>query len=331
LIASWYGRPAVLAVVVSALSSLVACGSSPTSPPQTNRLTLTCPAPVEGQSPDGEPVAVTFGSPMPNGGTPPVNLSCSPASGSLFPGGTNVVVCMATDSAGMTATCSTSVFVRLPPRLIGTKFLAFGDSITSGRYSDPVRSLIVNGGIAYSTLLEARLKSEYPDQASAIEVVNEGIPGDTAQEAVESRRFEEAIQRYRPEILLLMMGTNDILSPDGVNRGAEALRQMIVMATSEPYNARVVLATIPPQRAGVPPLRPVPHLVPVINERIRELALQMNVPLADVYKVMEEDLSLIGEDNLHPTPAGMQAIADAFFEAIRNNLEVPQPAAQGIR
>src|SRR5690606_24357970 len=184
---------APMAASLTIVMILAACGSSPTAPPPPNRLTLTCPAAVEGQSPDGEPVSVTFGSPIPNGGTPPVNLSCSPVSGSLFPGGTTQVVCTATDSRGLTAACNTSVFVRLPARLAGTKFMAFGDSITAGRYSDPVRSLIVDGGIAYTTILEARLKSEYPGQASSILIVNEGVPGDTAIDAVESRRFRDAM------------------------------------------------------------------------------------------------------------------------------------------
>jgi lysophospholipase L1-like esterase len=223
------------------------------------------------------------------------------------------------------------VFVRLPARLVGTKFLAFGDSITAGRYSDPLRSFIVDGGIAYTTILESRLKSEYAGQASSIMIVNEGVPGDTAIEAVESRRFRDAMLRHRPEILLLLMGTNDILEPNGVDRGIDALRQMITAAKSSEFNARVMLATIPPQRAAVPPLRPVPHLVPVMNDRIRQLATQENIPLADVYNAMKDDLSLIGEDNLHPTPAGMDVIAKVFFDAIKANLEAVQPAAQGLR
>lgn len=324
-------RTVFVAATLVTVMTFAGCGSSPTSPPPASRLTLTCPAAVEGQSPDGEPVPVTFGSPIPNGGTPPVNLSCSPVSGSLFPGGTSQVVCTATDSRGLSATCNTTVFVRVPARLVGTKFLAFGDSITAGRYSDPIRSLIVDGGIAYTTILESRLRSEYPRQASSIVIVNEGVPGDSAIDAVESRRFRDAMLRHRPEILLLLMGTNDILEPNGVDRGIAALQQMITAAKSSEFNARVVLATIPPQRAGVPPLRPTPHLVPVLNDRIRALATQENIPLADVYNAMKDDLSLIGEDNLHPTPAGMDVIAKVFFETIKANLEATPPALRGVR
>jgi lysophospholipase L1-like esterase len=282
---------------------------------------------VEGQSPDGEPVSVTFGSPSTSGGTAPVTLTCTPVSGSLFTGGTTSITCTASDARGVTAACQTSVFVRLPARLVGTRFMAFGDSITAGRYSDPVRSMIVDGGIAYTTILESRLKSHYTQQASSIVVVNEGEPGENAHEDG-VRRFRSTMVRHRPEIVLLMMGTNDILFPNGVELAVQGLRAIIAEAKSPEFNARVVLATIPPQR---PDPRRFAHLVPVVNERIRALATEENVPLADVYDAMKDDLSLIGQDNLHPTPAGMDVIARVFFETIQASLEVPQPAVRGIR
>lgn len=327
-------RVVLAAASLMTLMTFAACGSSPTAPPPSSQLRITCPPAVEGQSFDGQPVAVAFGAPLTSGGTAPVNLACTPVSGSLFGGGTTRVTCTASDARGVTAACTTSVFVRLPARLIGTKFMAFGDSITAGRYSDPVRSIIVDGGITYTTILEARLKSQYAQQASSIVIVNEGLPSDTAIAAAPENgagRFRDALQRHRPEILLLMMGTNDILEPDGVNRGIQALQRMITLAKSSGFNARVVLATVPPQRAGVPPIRPVPHLVPVINDRIRQLATQENVALADVYNAMKDDLFLIGQDNLHPTPAGMDVIAKVFFDTIKANLEAPQPAAQGLQ
>ena len=46
---------------------------------------------------------------------------------------------------------------------------------------------------------------------------------------------------------------------------------------------------------------------------------------------MQDNLSLIGEDNLHPTPQGFEVIAKTFYEAIVANLEVPQPAARAVR
>ena len=318
------------AVLVSAGLLIVAgCGSNPAGPPPTPRLTVTCPAAVEGQSPDGNPVAVSFDSPTTTGGVAPLNLSCSPVSGSLFSGGTTPVTCSATDSRGVTATCATSVFVRLPPRLVGTRIMAFGDSITAGRYSDPVRGLTITiSPFAYPERLLPQLQGRYRQQS--ISMVNEGVPGDMAhQEGV--LRFRSTMVRHRPDIVLLMMGSNDILVPNGVELAIQGLTTIIAQAKSAEFSARVVLATIPPQRANVPPIRPFPQLVPVVNERIRALAKTENIPLADVYDAMKDNLSLIGEDNLHPTPQGFEVIAKTFYDAIVANLEVPQPAARAVR
>jgi lysophospholipase L1-like esterase len=318
------------AVLVSlGLLIIAGCGSNPNEPPPTPQLTVTCPASVEGQSPDGNPVSVTFGSPTTTGGTAPVTLSCSPQSGSLFNGGTTTVTCSATDGRGVSATCSTAVFVRLPPQLVGTRIVAFGDSITAGRYSDPVTGFAITvSPFAYPELLVPQLRARYARQA--ISIVNEGVPSDMAHiEGVQ--RIRSALVQHRPEIVLLMMGTNDVLVNNGVELAIGGLREIIAQAKSPEFNARVVLATVPPQRSGSPRPPGIPERIPGLNQRIRELAVAENVPLADVYDAMKDNLSLIGKDNLHPTPAGMDLIAKTFYDTIVAHLEVPQPALRSVR
>jgi Domain of unknown function (DUF5666)/Fibronectin type III domain/HYR domain len=74
---------------------------------------IQCPTPI-GSSTNGSPVVVTF-SPTVSGGTAPVNATCSPASGSLFPVGSTPTTCTATDSLQLSASCSTSVVVTYNP------------------------------------------------------------------------------------------------------------------------------------------------------------------------------------------------------------------------
>jgi len=47
----------------------------------------------------------------------------------------------------------------------------------------------------------------------------------------------------------------------------------------------------------------------------------------DVYAGFEGNLTLIGDDGLHPNEQGYQRMADVFFAAIRANLETPFPGA----
>ncbi len=89
---------------------LVATGRLETTPP-----TITCPANVTTVSPVACPpttsTVVTYAAPTASDNCPGVTTACNPASGSIFPVGTTVVTCTATDTAGLTATCSFSVIV----------------------------------------------------------------------------------------------------------------------------------------------------------------------------------------------------------------------------
>jgi lysophospholipase L1-like esterase len=72
-------------------------------------------------------------------------------------------------------------------------------------------------------------------------------------------------------------------------------------------------------------------VIPTFNDRIRALAAAESVALVDVYDVMKDDLSLIGDDDLHPTIHGFEVMANTFFEAIKRNFEEKPPAAGATR
>lgn len=305
------------------------CGSTPPTQPPPPTLTVTCPQKVEVDSATGDPIPAEFGQPTATGGVGAVNTVCTPASGTIFNPGTTAINCIATDTRGVTASCSTSVFVRVPPKLVGSKFMAFGDSITSGKFSNPLPiTSITESPFAYPEQLLPLLQARY--RLQQITMVNEGGPGDMAHvEGV--AKFRPAMLRNRPEIVLLMMGTNDLLVAQGVDRAMDGLRQIVTQARAAEFNARVVIATVPPQRSGAPRPPGVPELVPVLNERIRTFATAEHLPLADVYAAMQGNLSLIGVDNLHPTPQGFKVIADTFFQTIQKDLEVTPPAVTSLR
>ena len=65
-------------------------------------------------------------------------------------------------------------------------------------------------------------------------------------------------------------------------------------------------------------------MVPAMNDEIRSLAASENVVLIDSYTVLGgQSSTLIGIDGIHPTAAGQQLMADAFFAAVQANFEVP--------
>ncbi|MEO8680965.1 MAG: SGNH/GDSL hydrolase family protein [Vicinamibacterales bacterium] len=216
-----------------------------------------------------------------------------------------------------------------PGQLKRTKFLAFGDSITAGEISEPTVSagrvigfkLIQVLSAAYPTVLSSMLLSQYASQAPSIVVTNAGLSAEKAEFALP--RFNTALDIYRPEVVLLMEGYNDICCGNnevGVRKTEVGIGEMAAMARSR--GARVFIGTLaPPQPNGS---RSTPrNIVEDANAKIREVASAQGAYLVDVYTALLPDLAAnIGPDGLHPTEIGYRRIAETFFAAIRADLEV---------
>ena len=60
------------------------------------------------------------------------------------------------------------------------------------------------------------------------------------------------------------------------------------------------------------------------NAKIRTMVMAEGAYLVDLYPAFEgQTTALLGLDGLHPNEAGYQKMAEMFFEAIRQRLEVP--------
>ncbi len=307
------------ATAVAIAVGMGGCGSPTAPPPLPPTLFLTCPGTATAQSVNGDATSVSFNMPQASGGTAPVTTTCSAQSGSSFNVGTSTVNCQAVDSRGQSAACGFIVNVQGPPRLTVTRFLAFGDSLTAGVLSPAVMLLIVSPPESYPFVLQSRLVPRYRQQTPV--VLNEGNAGEQAS-GTGVQRFRSVLQQNRPEAVLLMEGTNDLLSGQiGADFAINALRAMVTEAKSQ--NVRIALATIPPQRGnGLRNRGAVAGMIPGFNDRVRSLASAEGVPLIDVYNGMKDDLSYIGIDDLHPTARGYDAMATIYFEAIKATFEV---------
>lgn len=318
--------------VFVALTGAAACGSGPTPPPPPPAApTVSCPASLSFESPDNVPLPVAFAMATTSGGQAPVTVTCSAQSGANFPLGSTLVTCTATDALQRTATCNFNVAVTPSPRISKTRFLAFGDSITFGRcnispdvcdpYTDRLRDLLV---------------ARYTRQQFT--VTNSGVSGETASNDIALRPLERAgedrlpidLTRERPEVLLLMEGTNDLFHDrvTGVSRAILALGRMIDMAVGQ--GATVFIATIPPQRENGPFARTeVAQMIPGFNAQLRTMATAKGAIVVDVNAAMSADLNrYIGADDLHPTAEGLRLIGETFYAAIREKLDsTPIPAS----
>jgi lysophospholipase L1-like esterase len=312
----------VLAVVLPAS----ACGDSPARPapvPTPDTLALTCPVSVSQLSPTGQSIGIRYGTATATGGTPPVQITCAPASDTFFSVGRTTVTCTGADTKGATASCSFTVSVTAPPTITLTQYLAFGDSITAGEITvvgeGGIHTLQVIPALSYPTDLRASLASRYT--AQSIGVLNQGVKGENTAMGVS--RLPSALGGY--QVLLLMEGANDInnASDAAVLTALSNMRAMVRLAKGR--GLRVFLGTLPPQNPiGCNPCRAGGAAqLPSYNLGLKAIAASESVPLVDVFAAFTDLTTLIGPDGLHPTAQGYRVMAEAFFNTIRTALEIP--------
>src|SRR5262249_54050091 len=151
-----------------------------------------------------------------------------------------------------------------------------------------------------------------------------GLPGEKAGDSATLSRFNAVVSTGAYDVVLLMEGSNDLSSRDSrdIPPAVANLRTMVRNAKSR--GQRPFLATVPPMVAGGP--RGLPwSLVPELNNQIRGAASAEGVPLVDIETGFGSSFEqYIGSDGLHPNQAGYAKIAEIFFNAIRQNLEIQQ-------
>jgi len=210
------------------------------------------------------------------------------------------------------------------PTLSRTRFLAFGDSFTAGEITvpattslAPIAKLIVVPSASYPAVLQGRLQSTYPTQASSITVINSGEPNERILDG--NQRFPGVFASSRAEVVLIMEGVNGLplVGPD-ISAGV----MRIMVQTAKTGGSRVFVGSMLPQVAGRPRANtPTSELV-AYNTTLQAMSRQESVVYVDLYNGMiAEAATLIGSDGLHPTEAGYRRIADLFFAAIRQELE----------
>jgi len=192
-----------------------------------------------------------------------------------------------------------------PPQIF-----AIGDSITWGKGASVE-------GEGYPAMLEQKmLTAGYTGQ-----VFNEGIPSATTED------FLPAWNWYLQQdaILLIMLGANDILSPElcadpNDQQNCQMLQNIRKMTTSA-LNAGAfpVLATVTPTRAG-DMLDFYNLAIQDLNVQLKLIAAELSVPIADTHlAILTHGGDLLFSDAHHFNDQGYDVIASEFFATLLKN------------
>jgi lysophospholipase L1-like esterase len=198
-----------------------------------------------------------------------------------------------------------------------TRYVAFGDSITSGVGDDPG-----NPNPGYPPRLEQLLRDAGRESA----VLNRGVGGERTPEGL--ARIDQVLAAEGGDVLLLMEGSNDISREIGVETTLFNLAEMARRAQQAGYS--VVHATTIPRhpRARVDPEN---LLNQQLNERLRDLAGNRGRQVADHFQVFGTTTDVFNRFYLddptdfvgHPTAAGYDIMARTFLEVLTDVDRVP--------
>lgn len=236
----------------------------------------------------------------------------------------SAVAAPAAPSDAASAPTAGSTVADAPPSR-STRVMPLGDSLTDG-FNLP-------GG--YRIELASRLTAgEVPVDFVGSLVNGPASLADQDHEGHSGFRIDEIaasvagwMDTYRPDIVLLMIGTNDVVQGYRLDTAPLRLGALIDDIAAARPASHTIVASIP-QVAGAPYNERVADynaaIVDVIEDRIAE---GMPVSFVDVYDVIEEDD--LHTDNTHLNAAGYCKVADLWYAAIRGNLGLGAPAGAG--
>ncbi len=163
--------------------------------------------------------------------------------------------------------------------------VAFGDSLTHGT------------GASDDTAYPAVLAS-----LTGRTVINAGVPGDTTTTALQ--RLPEVLAEYKPRLVLLCLGGNDMLKKQPEATTENNLR--LLVQTIRASGAEVVLIAVP-----------APKLFGGAPDFYARVADDMKLPLEDdVFNDVLKD-NRLKSDPIHANAAGYRVVAERLAELLR--------------
>lgn len=181
--------------------------------------------------------------------------------------------------------------LQLAPLPAGATVLAFGDSVTAG--------VGASKGEDWPTLL---------GETSGWQIVNAGIPGDTAEAG--KHRLAALLDAHRPRLVIIEIGGNDFLRRRPQAAVKQDLREII---------QAVKAADAQPVLVAVPEL----SLLALVAKRpadaplFAELAKEERIPLIeDVFSNVLAQAELRA-DQIHPNAQGYREMANGIHQALR--------------
>lgn len=170
-----------------------------------------------------------------------------------------------------------------------------------------------------NSITEGWLKAD-PNFWEGKPYINRGISGQTTPQML--LRFRQDVLNLKPKVVVILAGTNDIAGNTGPSTLEQIRDNIIAMAELAKVNAiRVVIASVIPayDYPWRPGLEPAEKII-ALNEMLKAYCQKNNLVYLDYHSAMKNDKNglkkELGNDGVHPTPAGYKIMAPLAEKAI---------------
>lgn len=200
-----------------------------------------------------------------------------------------------------------------------TRIMPLGDSITQAdrnhnSYRRPLWLRLRAAG--YEVNFVGSTRSQYLGNAPAsdFDQDHEGHWGWRVDEVL--AQIDRWTQDAKPDIVLIHLGTNDILGGQSFDSTIAELQKLIQIMRQRNPRLKILLAQLIPSSSGE-------ALTQQFNERIVRLARSLNTeesPVVTVDQFSGFDAKQDTYDGLHPNESGEQKMASRWFQALEKML-----------
>ncbi|WP_375435492.1 GDSL-type esterase/lipase family protein [uncultured Hymenobacter sp.] len=195
--------------------------------------------------------------------------------------------------------------------------MPFGDSVTQGdaqhnSYRRPLWIKLQNGGYYVDFVGSQNSNFAGPPRNTDFDLNHEGHWGWRADELLYS--VTDWASTYHPDIVLLHVGTNDMLQGQSVSSTVDEISQIIDRLRSVNPNVKLLLAKL------IPTTRSINGTISALNEALAGLASQKNTTQSSVTLVDQNanfDAYADTYDGVHPNDGGEEKVAAAWYHALQ--------------
>jgi lysophospholipase L1-like esterase len=220
-------------------------------------------------------------------------------------------------------------------RMAWPLFLSMGAGLMTSLAAaqPPLRVACVGDSITYGDQIPDRARDAYPavlERLSAGRLLtgNFGVNGATALQTPfrdwsRTRAARDALA-FNPDIVVVMLGINDLAYPGLHDRFPDDLRAIVARFQALPPAPRLFLCTLTPIAPAEHQAHANRTIRDTMNPAIRAVAAQTGAHVIDISAAFPNRLDLL-PDGLHPSPEGARLIARTVLAAIDQALSPATP------